>query len=162
MEPTALKLSLQIDAILATLLAGSHGNRCTLRLDHEGFDWSVAIPCSEALRPGVKSLKGDGSINQRAAATARWIEKHRRNLVQPDLSDGADPAPPPALLKVYGVKAQMLSPIFRADGWLQGWISVHYLDGPHAISKAEIAALDQANAEIRRLTGIGGAWPPAA
>jgi maleate isomerase len=161
MAMTADQLAQQMDGVLATLLAGSHGSRCTLRLDHEAFGWSVAIPCSEALLPGVKSLKGDGSINQRAAATAQWIEKHRRNLVQPDLSDGADPAPPPALLKVYGVKAQMLSPIFRADNWLQGWISVHYLDGAYDISEAEIAALDQANAEIRRLTGIGGVWPPA-
>lgn len=162
MKPAARKkLIRDIDTVLATLLAESHGGRCTLRLDYETLGWQIDNPACEALRPGAKSMMGDSSINHRAAATARWIDRYRRNLIQPDLTGDCTPAAPQALVQVFGAGAQMLSPIFAPNGWLQGWISVHYLDGPHAISQAEIAALDRANVNIRRLTGIGGTWPLA-
>jgi hypothetical protein len=48
----------------------------------------------------------------------------------------------------------MLAPLFNKTGHLQGWISVHYVDGPHTFTDAEIAALDRASAEVKRLTGI--------
>jgi GAF domain-containing protein len=99
-------------------------------------------------------LRGDGSIDQRAAATVKWMEKHRRNLVQPDIINNPDPAPPRALMSAYAAKAQMLAPLFNKDSYLQGWISVHYVDGTHQFTDAEIAALDHAAAEVRRLTGI--------
>ena len=151
---SAEELAARLDRVLSKLMRSAGAGRCTLRIDDAQRKWSVALPCSEARRAGAASLKVDGSINQRAAATARWIDKHRRNLIQPDVTRATDPAPPPALLSVYGVKAQMLSPIFTKDGWLQGWISVHYLDAPHAIGEKEIAALDRANAEVRALLGL--------
>lgn len=149
-----LALELQLDEVLARLLAASHGSRSTLRIDDEARGWHVDFICAEAVLPGVKSMRGVGSIDQRAAATVKWMATERRNLIQPDLLNNPDPAPPPALLSAYLAKAQMLAPLLDAEGVLRGWISVHYLDGTHTFSEAEIAALDHAAVEVKRLTGI--------
>ncbi len=150
-----LQLERKLDAVLATLVRGSGGSRSTLRIDDAARGWDVDFICAEAVAPGVKSLRGDGSIDQRAAATVKWMVTNKRNLIQNDLTDNPDPAPPAALLAVYAAKAQMLSPLFARDGFLAGWISVHYVDGPHAFSAADEQALDRARAEVLRLTGIG-------
>lgn len=144
----------KLDAILARLLEDSHGDRTTIRIDDEGRGWNVNFVCAEALRSGVKSLRGDGSINQRAADTVQWLVKNKRNLVQPDIINSPDPAPPPALMSAYAAKAQMLAPLFAKDGYLAGWISVHYLE-THAFTDAEIAALDRASDKVKHITGIG-------
>jgi hypothetical protein len=102
----------------------------------------------------MKSLRGEGSIDQRAAATIKWLEKHCKNLVQPDIINNPDPSPPPALMSAYAAQAQMLAPLFNKTGHLQGWISVHYVGSTHQFDDAEIAALDHAAAEVKRLTGI--------
>jgi hypothetical protein len=157
MAPTADVKALEnkLDEILSSLLEKSHGSRCTLRIDDERRGWNVDFVCSEATMPGVKSLRGDGSIDQRAAATVKWMEKNRRNLIQPDLTNNPDPAPPPALMSAYAAKAQMLAPLFNRQGHLQGWISVHYVNGTHEFAEAEIQALDRARAEVAQATGIG-------
>ena len=148
-------LEKQLDDVLAMLLRESHGSRCTLRIDDRARDWNVDFVCAEALQPGVKSLRGDGSIDQRAAETVKWMAVHKRNLVQPDLTNNPDPAPPPALMSAYAAKAQLLGPLLAKDGYLAGWISVHYVDGTHAITPEEERAMDRARAEVARLTGIG-------
>lgn len=148
------KLEAELDRVLATLVANAHGSRTTLRIDDPDRNWNVNFICAEGLAPGVKSLRGDGSIDQRAAATVKWMVNHRKNLVQPDIINNPDPAPPPALMSAYAAKAQMLAPLFNKNDYLQGWISVHYVDGTHQFTDAEIAALDHAAAEVRRLTGI--------
>jgi maleate isomerase len=149
------ELERQLDNVLATLLKDSSGSRTTLRIDDAARGWNVNFICAEAVKPGVKSLRGDGSIDQRAAATVQWMVANQRHLIQPDLTSNPDPAPPPALMSAYAAKAQMLAPLFNKDGFLQGWISVHYVDGTHQFTEAEIAALDKAQAEVKRLTGIG-------
>lgn len=143
-----------LDGVLATLLAESHGSRTTLRIDDKARNWNVDFVCAEAVKTGVKSLRGEGSIDQRAAATVAWMDKNRRFLIQPDLTNNPDPAPPPALMSAYAAKAQMLSPLFNRAGELQGWISIHYVDGTHEFTDAEIASLTSASAEVKRLTGI--------
>jgi maleate isomerase len=150
-----LQLEKKLDAVLATLVRESGGSRSTLRIDDAARGWGVDFICAEAVAPGVKSLRGDGSIDQRAAATVKWMVVNKRNLLQDDLTNNPDPAPPAALLAVYAAKAQMLSPLFARDGFLAGWISVHYVDGPHALTAADDQALDRARAEVLRLTGIG-------
>ena len=148
-------LERKLDAILATLLRESGGSRSTLRIDDTARNWNVNFVCAEAVQPGVKSLRSDGSIDQRAAATVKWMVENKRNLLQGDLSNNPNPAPPPALLGVYAAKAQMLGPLFARDGYLSGWISVHYVDGPHVFSANDENALDRARADVARLTGIG-------
>ena len=145
----------ELDKVLATLLAESNGSRTTLRIDDAARGWNVDFVCGEATKPGVKPLRGDGSIDQRAAATVKWLDANKRHLVQPDLTNSPDPAPPPALLSAYAAKAQMLAPLFSKDGFLQGWISVHYVDGTHDFTEAEIASLTHAQERVKALTGIG-------
>jgi maleate isomerase len=153
-EQSVRELETKLDGVLDRLLLESRGSRVTLRVDDPGRGWGVDFVCAEAVHPGVKSLKGDGSIDQRAAATVKWMEANRRNLVQPDLTGSPDPAPPAALMSSYAAKAQMLAPLFDTTGQLQGWISVHYLE-KHDFSDADIGALDGAAAKVRQLTGIG-------
>jgi hypothetical protein len=153
-DDATLKLEAELDRVLTTLLVAANGSRTTLRIDDPARGWHVNFICGEGLKPGTKSLRGDGSIDQRAAATVVWLEKNRRNLIQPDLTNAPDPAPPPALMSAYSAKAQMLAPLFNKAGELQGWISVHYVDGTHVFSDGEIEALDRASAEVKRLTGI--------
>jgi maleate isomerase len=145
----------KLDDILATLLSESQGSRCTVRMDDPARGWQIDFICAEALRPGVKSLRGEGSIDQRAAATVKWMTAQKRNLVQPDLMGNPVPAPPPALMSAYAAKAQMLAPLFTKDGALGGFVSVHYVDGPRVFTAQEEGALDRAASEVARLVGIG-------
>jgi maleate isomerase len=154
-SPQVAALEQKLDAVLATLLRASHGSRSTLRIDDQARGWHVDFICAEALQPGVKSLRGDGSIDQRAAATVKWLAEQQRNLVQPDLTGKPVPPPPPALMSAYAAKAQMLAPLLAKDGHLSGWISVHYVDDTHVFTADEERALDAAAAEVARLTGIG-------
>jgi len=149
-----VELERKLDGLLAGLLRETRGSRSTLRIDDAARGWNVDFVCAEALQPGVKSLRGNGSIDQRAAETVKWMAKYKRNLVQPDLTNNPDPAPPPALMSSYAAKAQMLGPLLNSEGYLSGWISVHYVDGTHAFSPDEERALDRARAEVSRLTGI--------
>src|SRR4051794_14453783 len=149
------RLEKELDAVLAKLLAACGGSRSTLRIDDRERGWNVDFVCAEALKPGVKSLRGEGSINQRGAPTVNWMVANKRNLLQRDLLDNPNPAPPPALLSVYAAKAQMLGPLLGKDAYLNGWISVHYTDGAHDFSDADEKALNDARAEVARLTGIG-------
>jgi maleate isomerase len=108
---------------------------------------------------GAKSLRKENSVDQRAAKTVKWLEANRRILVQPDLADTDAPAPA-ALIQAYGVRAQMLGPLFRDDGHLQGWISVHYLKLPGALGPAKVAAMQEAIEAIRHLLGLAGGEAP--
>ena len=67
-------------------------SRTTLRLDQPDANYPVA---AESCAPGVPSIRHDNSIDQRNAATARWILKEGRVLLVGDALT-ADPAPPPA------------------------------------------------------------------
>jgi maleate isomerase len=138
----------RLDAILATLRQATGAARVTLRLDDTDRSLSVADVTAEAVAPGVASLRGQTSIDQRAAGTIHWLEAHRRILVQGDLR-GADPAPPPQLVAVYGATAQMLGPVIR-DGWLAGWVSVHHTGGPRRWSDADVAAMEATVAAVHR------------
>lgn len=141
----------ELDAILERLRASTGAGRCTLRIDDEARGWSVQLICAEATGPGVKSLRGEGGINQRASPTVKWMEAHRRNLLQDDLLHDPDPCPPAALMSAYAAKAQMLSPLFDGKGALAGWISAHFTDAPRRISATDEAALDQARREVLAL-----------
>jgi maleate isomerase len=139
------------DRILAELLDTIGAARTTLRLDDATYGFHIDDVVAEALAPGENSLRGQTSINQRAAATASWVEKNRRLLVQSDLSSG-EPRAPPALIKLYGVRAQMLAPVER-EGRLDGWISVHEVRGTRNWTEQEQAALRKAAEQVRRELG---------
>jgi len=138
----------RLDAILTALRQSVGAARVTLRLDDDRRQLSVADVTAEAVAPGVASLRGQTSIDQRAAGTIHWLEAHRRVLVQEDLR-GADPAPPAALVTVYGATAQMLGPVIRG-GHLVGWVSVHHTGGPRRWSASDVVALERAVHAVHR------------
>jgi maleate isomerase len=139
------------DTILATLCEKTGASRTTLRLDDARHGLHVNDVAGEALAPDEsKSLRGQTAIDQRAAATAQWIDAHRRLLVQNDLSID-EPRAPGALIQAYGVKAQMLAPVVR-EGRLDGWVSVHEArrvrQWTEAEQQAALAAADEVLAAL--------------
>jgi maleate isomerase len=145
------QLRSKFNAILAELLSATKASRTTLRIDDAQHGFHVDDVAGEAVAQGQNSLRGVTTINQRAAATAQWVEKNRRLLVQDDLSQG-DPRPPEALIRLYGVRAQMLAPIER-EGRLDGWISVHEARHPRHWSSDEQQAVLKAVEQILRAIG---------
>ena len=112
-----------VQAILERLLTDTGASRTTLRLDEPSLGFRMVEVVAEALASGQPSMKGESTINHRAAGTGLWLEENRRLLVQDDLSR-TEFAAPVALTGGFGVKAQMLAPVER-DGRLEGWVSIH-------------------------------------
>ncbi|MEV3858730.1 GAF domain-containing protein [Streptomyces sp. NPDC050095] len=115
-------LRARVQAILGELLRATGADRTTFRVDLPDHALHVDLTAGEALRPGVRSIRRDASLDQRRLNTVAWLEAERRPLVQPHFRDA--PHPPQALTDVYGVRAQMLSPV-QSGGALTGWLSVH-------------------------------------
>lgn len=129
------------------LLAATGADRTTLRVDVPAHDLQVDLTAAEALRPGSRSIRREGSLDQRRLNTVEWLEAHRVDLVQPDFH--GDPHPPQALIDVYGVHAQMLGPV-QCDGDMTGWLSVHSLT-ERPWREQDIAALDAARAQAEEI-----------
>ena len=147
-------LVLILDRIVEDLLASTHASRTTLRVDVVEHSFHVNLPAAEALSAGAKSLKAEGSLDQRAAETVKWLERERRLLVQNDVyTDG--PSPPQALIDIYGTRAQMLGPLF-VEGQLSGWISVHQNGSARDWSDEDTAALTHAVNEVHLALYGGG------
>jgi GAF domain-containing protein len=139
--------------ILDDLLAATNASRTTLRLDWPEWGLHVDDVAAEARRPGVASLAGQTSIDQRRAETVRWLERELHPLVQDDCST-AEHAPPRELVELYGVRAQMLGPVVR-DGHLVGWVSVHENGSTRRWTDEDFVALTSATAEIDRALSHG-------
>jgi maleate isomerase len=143
------KMQQALQEIVSGLLEETDASRTTLRLDLPEFGIGVDDPVAEACMPGVRPLKGETSIDQRSLNTVRWIEKHGACMVQESCRD-ADPAPPKALIDVYGVEAQMLGPVVR-DGKLAAWLSVHENRSSRKWTEDEVAALQSAVARVHEV-----------
>ncbi|KAA0090837.1 GAF domain-containing protein [Mycolicibacterium sp. P1-18] len=123
------------------------GDRTTLRIDLPAAGCSVGTCAAESHGPTVRSIRRDATLPQRDLDTVRWIEQHRRPLVQPDFA--RVPRPPLALVDVYGVRAQMLAPVvLGAD--MVGWLSVHSLT-ERAWTDADQLAVDLAARDVEAL-----------
>lgn len=135
--------------IMQDLLGSTAASRTTLRLDLTGRYSELDAVAAEALAPGVPSIRGATSIrNLRDYSTGRFLEEHRRPLVQNDcLAD--DPTPSSDLIELYGVRAQMLAPLMN-EGGLVGLISVHYDPGSREWNAEDIAALQEAADRVQR------------
>lgn len=118
-------------------------SRVTLRLDLPGRNFPAV---AEARDEGVAAIRHDETLDQRNAPTARWLMEYHEMLVQPDCAT-ADPPPPAALMDVYGVRAQVLSPLVE-DGCVTGWISVHETRGRRHWTAHELAAIREATHAI--------------
>jgi len=129
--------------IVDELLEQTGASRVTIRLDMPGQVFPVA---AEALEEGTRSIAGDASIDLRASATFKYLEREQRNLIQEDCAAGEFPAPP-ELIEFYGVKAQMLAPLVRDDR-LAGILSVHFAPATRVWTSDDVAALDAAAARV--------------
>lgn len=162
-EPDSAQIALdregRFHAILAGLMRETGAMRTTVRLDLPALGWSVNVPCAEVLAEGARSMRGDASIDHRRARSIRWIERQRRTLVQRDVHADPDMAPPPALVAVFGTRAQMVSPVIGPDDYLAGWVSAHFADGPRSFSDADRAAMEAARDAVAALAGPPGALP---
>jgi maleate isomerase len=135
-------------AILQQLLEATRASRTTLRLDVPERGWQVNGVVAEALAPGVKSIAGETSLQQRKSQTAGYMEKNRTILVQNDC-EKADPSPPKELMAIYGTKAQMVAPVVRGADMV-GWVSVHDNPSPREWSREDVAALESAVAAAHK------------
>jgi maleate isomerase len=144
-------LRARAQVICAELREATSCDRTTLRLDLPAIGLHVDLVTAEVAGPDARSIRFDASLDQRQLNTVAWMERARRNLIQPDFA--ADPRPPAALVDVYGVRAQMLGPVI-ADGRMVGWFSAHSLrERPWSASDQE--ALDRARKEAAELvTGV--------
>src|SRR5437867_3192231 len=91
------------EQVLQDLRQRLRASRTTLRLDRPNANYPVV---AEACAPDVPSIRHDNSIDQRNAASVRWILREGRVLVVEDALT-ADPAPPQAIVDVYGLRAFM-------------------------------------------------------
>ncbi|WP_142847172.1 GAF domain-containing protein [Telmatospirillum sp. J64-1] len=140
--------------VLADLLEQVGASRTTLRIDLPQFSFQVDDPAGEARMAGVRPLSGETALDQRGLNTVRWMAEHHDYLVQPSCRD-ADPAPPQALIEIYGVQAQMLGPIVR-EKELMGWVSVHENRSTRQWSEMEVSHLRQAVEKIHALLDGAG------
>lgn len=139
-------------AILESLRKATDASRTTLRVDLTQFQLNVNAPAAEALASGVHSIKDKTSLDQRKAVAVKWLEKNRRVFVENDcLNTTPDVAPESEVTGIYGIRSEMVAPIIMRNGFLIGWVSVHNIRGPHRWSGSEIAAIESASADMRRL-----------
>jgi maleate isomerase len=137
----------RLQQAMAGLLAATGADRTTVRLDLPTMDLHVDLTAAEAVAPDVRSIRSDGSLDQRRLNTVMWLEEHRKPLVQPHFRDA--PRPPDALIEVYGVRAQVLGPILRGSE-MAGWISVHSLR-ERAWTEKDLAALSEATRQVHEV-----------
>ena len=142
------------EPILAELMAATRALRCTVRIDHPALGLSVNTPCAEVLAPGAASMMGNGSIDHRRARSVRWIEKTRQILLQEDVFADPDMAPPPALVREFGTRSQIVAPLIGADDYMFGWVSAHFAEGPRPITPADIAAMEEARRAVMLVPGL--------
>lgn len=160
MQQIALDREGRFHAILAELMRATGAARTTVRLDLPALGWSVNLPCAEVLAPGMRSMRADRTIDHRRARSVRWIERTRATLVQGDVHADPEMAPPPALIAVFGTRAQMVAPVIGPDDYLAGWVSAHFAEGPRSFSEADRAAIEAARDAVAALAGLPGASPP--
>ena len=112
--------------------------RTTVRVD-PSRNYPIA---AEALAPGVPSMADESTIDQGAAATVRWVRRHRRVLCVEDALD--TPLPPPGpMISVYGLRAFMIAPLELGDTFA-GTVSVHVNGHPRHWTEADQTALREA------------------
>ncbi len=120
-----VELRLFANEVCESLLLKTEASRTTIRADIVSSGIDVDLALGEAVHQGVPKIASDGSLDQRSLETIKWLEMKRETLIQPNFNTA--PTPPQALIDIYGVKAQMLGPVFVANV-LVGWISVHSLE----------------------------------
>ncbi|MDI2027378.1 aspartate/glutamate racemase family protein [Saccharopolyspora sp. TS4A08] len=133
--------------IVAELRVRTGCDRTTLRVDDPLRGLHVDLCAAESRADGVRSIQHDPSLDQRGLETVRWLDEHRRVLVQPAFTE--PPFPPQALREVYGVSAQVLGPVERG-GEVVAWLSAHSI-GERAWTESDVDAMNAARDAVAAL-----------
>ncbi|MGV9803692.1 maleate cis-trans isomerase family protein [Mycobacterium sp. NPDC003449] len=130
----------RVQRIVTELRERTGCDRTTARIDDATLGLQVDLCAAESCAPGVRSIQHDPSLDQRGLETVRWLDEHRKLLVQPAFVE--PPHPPQALCEVYGVSAQTLGPVERG-GELAAWLSAHSIS-ERPWTSDDLAAMDDA------------------
>jgi maleate isomerase len=149
----------RLDELLERLRDEVGASRTTIRIDIPAWDIDVNDVIAESHADGIRSLRGERGLDQRALPTVRFLEARREPLVQSEFRTTEHP-PPQALIDVYGVQAQMLAPLVHV-GALVGWVSVHEVGRERDWVPGEVAVLDAAAGEALAILAAGGAFAEA-
>lgn len=147
----------RFQAVLDDLLARTRASRTTLRLDAPNWGLHVDDVAAEARRDeSVRSIKGQTSLDQRNAAAVKWLVENRRTFVMSDTLNPWDPAVAPEreVIEIYGIRSEMVS-LVLVDGEPEGWVSVHWTEGPREWTEAEIAAIEDACRKMAAIIAEG-------
>ena len=132
------------DFLMTDLLEVTESTRTTMRV--VGVDGSAYL-LSEARAGGdVPAMNTGSPLDPRAYPTYRYLEQRREILVQNDTRT-APVAPPPDLISVHHVYAQMLAPIVVEDCFA-GTISVHHMNEPREWLAEHVDALSRCQALV--------------
>jgi GAF domain-containing protein len=123
--------------LMENLLEATKASRTTLRV--VGVDGSAYLLAERRSDAAVPSMGSGAQVDPRAFPTYTYLEESRSLLVQND-TRVALVAPPPALIEVHRVFAQMLAPVV-VEGQFVGTISVHLIDSPREWAEGQIDAL---------------------
>ncbi|MEV4649110.1 aspartate/glutamate racemase family protein [Saccharopolyspora sp. NPDC049357] len=134
-------------ALVTELRERTGCDRTTLRIDDPRRGLHVDLCAAESRAAGVRSIQHDPSLDQRGLDTVRWLDEHRRVLVQPAFTE--PPFPPQALREVYGVSAQVLGPVER-DGDVVAWLSAHSM-AEREWSASDVEAVNAARDAVAAL-----------
>ncbi|MER6991067.1 aspartate/glutamate racemase family protein [Saccharopolyspora hirsuta] len=126
--------------ICAQLRAATGADRTTVRLDLPSQRLDVDRAAAEDTGPGVAPIQHDPRPD--ALNTARWLDEHRKTLVQPNFRAGPQ-------ADADDVRAQMLAPV-EIGGALVGWVSVHS-GTERDWSPADVQAVETASAHVKAL-----------
>ena len=139
------------DAILAELIKTIGASRTTLRLDDAAYGFHIDDVVGRGARAGREFIAW-ADLDQSARGRDRAMGREEPPAAGAGRSFVGEPRAPDALIKLYGVRAQMLAPVER-QGRLDGWISVHEARGPRNWTEQDQAALRKAAAEVLRALG---------
>jgi GAF domain-containing protein len=133
-----------LERVAHALLDTTRASRVTFRVQLPPLDFDTAFV--EALNAGVNTLGTYRPSYRGEPAIREYLRRHRSILVQDEVI-GADPAPPPALVEIHKVRAQMVGPIFDGDD-LIGVLAVHQVDAPRVWSRSDLVAFEDAMAKV--------------
>ena len=140
--------------IVDRLRADTVSDRTTIRVDCDELALELETVAAESLAEGVNPIKPHRTPGLRNGAAPRWLARHRRTFVMDDCLNPWDPdfAPEPYVIETYGVRSEMVSPVFKNKD-LVGIISVHYTKGPRQWSAEEVERVQAACECVSEILG---------
>ena len=137
-----------LEDVLDGLLAATGASRVTLRRDVPGGPPFPVV--TEALAPGVGSLRGERSVHLQTQPVVLEVQRGRQ-VVQDDCAAAYDDPAFQAMLVAYGgLAAQIVTPVLR-EGRLEAILSLHQLGAPRRWTEDEIAAASRTAEQVAGL-----------